>query len=95
MIRVPFPRTDPVGFNGWLKWKNSNLSYNDIMLLRHLAESASEIEQKIVYKPRICGMCRRSGTIIKRCGTCNELYYCSEECKEKHWRKHWRKCLFV
>lgn len=47
--------------------------------------------QNIQTKPKkICPVCNEKAT--KRCGRCQNIYYCSKECQVNHWKKHKKTC---
>ena len=56
------------------------------------------------YFGSFCANCKLFGweqpdpkaSLLKRCGGCWKIYYCSQECQEEHWRKlHKRHCKFL
>lgn len=41
---------------------------------------------------RCCAGCHETITKAKKCGTCRQAWYCSEECQREHWARHRLTC---
>ncbi|CAH0479984.1 unnamed protein product [Peronospora belbahrii] len=59
-------------------------------------ESATETEISLQWKPsvvsslipKLCGACRKSMRSLKRCGSCQLVWYCGPSCQMSHWKYH-------
>ncbi|GMF27623.1 unnamed protein product [Phytophthora fragariaefolia] len=38
--------------------------------------------------PKICGACRKTTGSLKRCGSCQLIWYCGASCQMSHWKYH-------
>ncbi|GMF14639.1 unnamed protein product [Phytophthora lilii] len=38
--------------------------------------------------PKLCGACRKTTGSLKRCGSCQMIWYCSTNCQMSHWKYH-------
>ncbi|TDH71888.1 hypothetical protein CCR75_002676 [Bremia lactucae] len=38
--------------------------------------------------PKVCGACRKSSGLFKRCGSCRLVWYCGASCQTSHWKYH-------
>ncbi|KAF4038407.1 Ubiquitin carboxyl-terminal hydrolase domain-containing protein [Phytophthora infestans] len=38
--------------------------------------------------PKICGACRKPTGSLKRCGSCQLIWYCGANCQMSHWKYH-------
>ncbi|KAH7467403.1 hypothetical protein PRIC2_011132 [Phytophthora ramorum] len=38
--------------------------------------------------PKLCGACRKTIGSLKRCGSCQLIWYCGENCQRAHWKYH-------
>jgi ubiquitin C-terminal hydrolase len=38
--------------------------------------------------PKICGACRKTAGSLKRCGSCQLIWYCGQNCQMSHWKYH-------
>jgi hypothetical protein len=70
------------------------LDINDIALALGLQNS----QDTDGVSPRSCRQCgsmlSKSGTSLKKCGRCNEVFYCSVECQAVHWKvSHSNECI--
>ncbi|KJE94591.1 hypothetical protein CAOG_05217 [Capsaspora owczarzaki ATCC 30864] len=43
-------------------------------------------------KHKLCAVCQKLPTEVKRCGKCFKTYYCSRECQVKDWPRHKTEC---
>lgn len=42
--------------------------------------------------PKICGACRSTTGSLKRCGSCQLIWYCGAACQVSHWKYHKTVC---
>ncbi|POM71202.1 Ubiquitin-specific protease [Phytophthora palmivora] len=38
--------------------------------------------------PKLCGACRKTTGSLKRCGSCQLIWYCGANCQMSHWKYH-------
>ena len=94
---------EPMIYGG--KNKNNNRSWGlpenpDIPFLTDLAKKEETIIYIIKNIDQWCYKCLKTQTIyskderidFKKCSSCKEVYYCSEECHKSHWKEHKKIC---
>lgn len=42
--------------------------------------------------PKMCGACHKTSTSLKRCGSCQMIWYCGAACQTSHWKYHKAVC---
>lgn len=42
-----------------------------------------------------CSVCGKSSSNLKKCGACNQTWYCSEDCQRKDWNEHKKVCKML
>jgi hypothetical protein len=80
---------DPVRTFGRTKWEEMKLE-NRASQWTHCADSKQSFGQ-----PDVCGGCGTKTGTMKRCSTCDFIWYCSESCQKSHWNIHKSTCRIL
>eukprot|EP00741_Cyanophora_paradoxa_P003256 tig00000691_g3164.t1 len=60
--------------------------------LSSAAERSSSSENVPPANGAVCSACGRTGTDMRRCGSCRRAQYCDEKCQRAHWPSHKAAC---
>eukprot|EP01084_Bolivina_argentea_P316723 549073_1 len=72
--------------------QKQNSNYKPKCATKKLTEpKQSHKKNEIKYKEFECGNCSNNGA-KKKCGGCNQMFYCSEHCQLANWSKHKKYC---
>lgn len=52
----------------------------------------SEVLEGTSTFQRFCFTCNKTQGKLRKCGTCQAVYYCDVECQKKNWKEHKRVC---
>ena len=62
-----------------------------------ILQSGARRIDDVAGRDRKCGCCGKAvpeGNLGLKCGGCQEVYYCSEECVKADWKRHKKECAY-
>lgn len=90
LSRFPFELVNPTSHLFRLCMDIAYAKPNDPILMNLDIYAAQALEERPMKKTS-CAFCLKK-QCIKRCGKCQQVYYCTDTCQKAHWKEHKKIC---